>query len=103
VSPAHARELSITWTNKGGDVETFSNFVVWLEERQEADFVQKTVVELTSLLVRQAQRGAAEIRAIDSKLDAAHDVQDRASKSLSRIEQRWDVDWKLVTQAGVVL
>lgn len=100
---SRARELSVTWTNKGADVETFSNFVMWLEEMQDADFVQKTIVDLTSLLVSQAQLATAEIRAIDSKLDAAHEMQDRASKSLSSIEKRWDVDWKLVTQAGCVL
>lgn len=57
-------------------------------------------MDLTSQLVAQAQSINAEIRAVDSNLDGAQEMQKRAEESLARIGARRERDWKLVTQAG---
>jgi hypothetical protein len=91
------RELRISWTNKNG---TESYFVAFLEEICDESHVASSVLDITSLLISQAQHLSRDLGAFDSELSEAQLVQEAAKKSLQQLDEGESKDWKLVTSVG---
>jgi hypothetical protein len=94
------RELRIRWTNGN---YTYSHFTVLMREVVLADHVEAQVMDVTSLLISQAQHFGADMREHDSQLIQAQQMQESAKKSLREFEKNEKTDYKTVVEAGFAL
>jgi hypothetical protein len=66
-----------------------------------ADHVEAQVMDVTSLLISQAQHFGADMREHDSQLIQAQQMQESAKKSLREFEKNEKTDYKTVVEAGL--
>lgn len=94
------RELRIRWKNP---TNTYSHFTVWVQEVARADHLKAQVMDVTSLLISQAQHCAADMREHDSQLMYSDQLRKSTAKSLSELEKNEKRDFKTVVEAGFSL
>ena len=102
-SAQHATRATPTRSSQDKEEEEgeWSHFVLWLNE--ESDLVQPKILDLTNLLISQAQHVCADIRDFHLRLDEAQSLKDEANKDCGFLKKREKENYTLVMRAGLLI